>query len=144
MIGEEQGTGRATFMAQALDRLVAHKEIVLDINPQVRRDFLPDTGFCRILEAVSADPPAGAMNVGSGLAIAVGSIAHWLIEGYGEGAFRVVDDRWHEEFRLDVGRLRARYGGGVTEAEIAEHCRRIGARLRDRAGPAIRRGRRRS
>ncbi len=43
VIGDEQGTGRSTFMAQTLDRLVAHKEIVLDISPEVRRDFLCPT-----------------------------------------------------------------------------------------------------
>ena len=140
VIGDEQGTGRSTFMAQTLDRLVAHKEIVLDISAEVRRDFLPDHRFVRILEAVCEDPPPGPMNVGSGLPIPVGSVAHWIIEGYGEGALRVTDHRRHDEFRLDVGKLRARYGFGVDETEIADHCRTIGARLRRRTAPDIRNG----
>jgi dTDP-4-dehydrorhamnose reductase/UDP-glucose 4-epimerase len=138
VIGDEQGTGRRTFMAQTLDRLVAHKEVVLDISPEVCRDFLPDHHFTRILEAVCEDPPPGPMNVGSGLPIPVGSIAHWIIDGYGVGMLRVTNHRRYDEFRLDVGKLRARYGFGIEETEIADHCRTIGARLRRRTAPDTR------
>lgn len=132
VIGDEQGTGRLTFMSQALDRLVAHKEIVLDISPQVRRDFLPDSRFVRILEAVCENPPPGPTNVGSGLPLPVGSVARWIIEGYGEGALRINDDGRRDEFWLDVSKLRARFGFRIEEMEIANHCRTIGARLRRR------------
>jgi dTDP-4-dehydrorhamnose reductase/UDP-glucose 4-epimerase len=140
VIGDEHGTGRRTFMAQALDRLVTHKEIVLDISPEVRRDFLPDYHFARILEAVCEDPLPGPMNVGSGLPIPVGSVVHWIIDGYGEGTLRVTNHRRHDEFQLDVGKLRARYGFSMEETEIADHSTMLGAQLRRRTAPDIRSG----
>ncbi len=135
VIGNERGLGRRTFMGQALDRLATHKEIVLDIDPRVRRDFLPVGRFVQILEAVSRDPLAGPINVGSGLPLPVGSLAGWLIEGFGEGEIRVVDDRIHDEFFLDLTRLKGRYGFEIGEAEIAGHCRQIGAEVRHALDP---------
>ena len=55
-------------------------------------------------------------------------------------ALRVTDHRRHDDFRLDVGKLRARYGFGVEELEIADHCRTVGAQLRRRTAPNIRNG----
>ena len=75
VIGNEQGLARRTFMARALDWLAAHKEIALDINRRVRRDFLPIDRFAGIIEAVSRNSAAGPLSVGSGLPLAVGSVA---------------------------------------------------------------------
>lgn len=136
VIGDEQGLGRRTFMALTLDGLAAQGKIVLDINPSVRRDFLPIGRFAAILEAVARNPRPGPLNVGSGLPLAVGSVAGWLIEGFGEGTVSVVDDRIHDEFYLDVGLLRQTYGFHIDEAEIADDCRRIGASLRRKLAAA--------
>jgi UDP-glucose 4-epimerase len=130
IIGNEFGSGRRTFMSLALERLKSRNEIMLDISPEVRRDFLPDTGFVQVLDAVLQDPCGGILNVGSGQAVRVGDIADWLIEGYGSGQVTVSDHRLHDEFVLDVGRLRAIYGFECRRDEIAEHCRKIGHQLR--------------
>jgi dTDP-4-dehydrorhamnose reductase/UDP-glucose 4-epimerase len=129
VIGEEHGTKRRTFMAQALDRLVAHNEIVLDVGTEVCRDFLPDYQFVRILESVCETPLPGAMNVGSGLPISVDTIARWIIEGFGSGVVRVTNNRRHDEFWLDVSKLQARYCFSIDVGSIADHCRTVGARL---------------
>jgi len=130
IIGNEFGTGRRTFMSQALDRLKSRNEIRLDISPNVRRDFLPDTHFVQVLDAVLQHPCGSALNVGSGLPVRVGDIADWLIEGYGSGNVEVSDHRLHGEFVLDVGRLWSTYGIDCTRADIKAHCQRIGRQLR--------------
>jgi len=132
IIGNEFKTGRRTFMGQALQRLKLENEILLDISPDVRRDFLPDTFFVRVLDAVLKHPCEGMLNVGSGLPIRVGDIAGWLLEGYGTGRVAVSDHRLHDEFVLNVGRLRSLYDLTCTRDEIANHCREIGHCLRRR------------
>ena len=132
IIGDEVGSGRRTFMSQALERLKSKNEILLDISPNVRRDFLPDSVFVRILDAVLQDPHGGPLNVGSGLPVRVGDIAGWLIEGFGAGRIVVSDQRVHDEFVLDIERLKARYGIDCAVGDIAEHCRTIGRSLRGR------------
>jgi UDP-glucose 4-epimerase len=132
IIGNEFGSGRRTFMSLALERLKSRNEILLDISPEVRRDFLPDTGFVRVLDAVLLNPCGGILNVGSGQAVRVGEIADWLIEGYGSGRVTVSDHRLHDEFVLDVERLRATYGFDFTRDDIRDHCLWIGRELRGR------------
>jgi dTDP-4-dehydrorhamnose reductase/UDP-glucose 4-epimerase len=130
IIGNEYRSGRSTFMSQALDRLKSKNEIRLDISPQVRRDFLADSHFVKVLDAVLQEPRGGALNVGSGMAVRVGDIADWLIEGYGAGKVVVSDHRIHDEFVLDVTRLKSAYGIDYAPGEIADHCREIGRQLR--------------
>jgi dTDP-4-dehydrorhamnose reductase len=132
IIGDEFGSGRRTFMSLALESLKSKNQIRLDIAPDVRRDFLPDTHFVRVLDAVLREPCGGLLNVGSGLAVRVGDIADWLIEGYGAGEVVVSDQRLHDVFVLDVGRLRSTYRIECTHDAIADHCRAIGRQLRGR------------
>jgi nucleoside-diphosphate-sugar epimerase len=130
IIGNELGSGRRTFMSQALDRLKAKNEIVLDISPKVQRDFLPDSHFAEVLDGVLQNPRGGVLNVGSGIPVRVGDIAGWLIEGYGAGKIEVSDERLHDEFVLDVSRLKLTYGLECRCKHIADHCREIGHQLR--------------
>ena len=130
VIGNEFGTGRRTFMSLALERLKSRQEISLDIDPGVRRDFLPDYQLVAILDAVLRIFPGGTINVGSGIPTAVGDVANWLIEGYGVGRVVVTDNRIHDEFVLNVDRLHSIHGIVTSREEIARHCRSIGAQLR--------------
>ncbi|MDH3233097.1 MAG: NAD(P)-dependent oxidoreductase [Alphaproteobacteria bacterium] len=132
IIGDELGSGRRTFMSLALERLKSENEILLDISPDVRRDFLPDNVFVRVLDAALQDPQGGPLNVGSGLPVRVSDIAGWLIEGFGAGQIVVSDRRVHDEFVLNTERLKARYGIGCAVEDIAKHCRNIGRTLRER------------
>ena len=131
IIGDEFGSGRRTFMGLALERLKSKDEILLDISPDVRRDFLPDGLFVRVLDASLQRPCGSVLNVGSGQAVRVGNIADWLIEGYGSGRVEVSDHRRHDEFVLDVGRLRSIYGIDCSPADIKAHCQWIGRQLRE-------------
>ncbi|MCZ6862426.1 MAG: NAD(P)-dependent oxidoreductase [Alphaproteobacteria bacterium] len=130
VMGNEFGAGRPTFMSLALDRLKSRQEIRLDIDPSVRRDFLPDYKLVATLDAVLREPAGGTINVGSGIPTPVGDIANWLIEGYGGGRTVVTDNRIFDEFVLNVDRLRSIHGITTTSEEIASHCRSIGAQLR--------------
>lgn len=132
IIGDEFGSGRRTFMGLALERLKSKGEILLDISPDVRRDFLPDGLFVQVLDAAVQEPCGGPLNVGSGQAVRVGDIADRLIEGYGSGRVEVSDHRTHDEFVLDVGRLRSIYGIDCSPADIKAHCLWIGRHLRAR------------
>ena len=121
---------RRTFMGLAQSRLVREGRIVLDVSPFVERDFLPVDRFCRVLDHVLHSRPTGIFNVGSGLAIPIGRIALWLLEGFQGG--ELVVNRFDERdgFVLDITKISSRIGPLCTEAMIREYCLELGRRIR--------------
>lgn len=130
IFGYETLPDRRTFMTIMLTSLRTRGEVSLDINPDVRKDFLPDYRLTEIIDAILDDPPSGPLNVGAGQALPIGKLVGSLIEGYGQGKLRVTDSRVHDEFFLDTTRLKERYGFDVSTEEILSYCRQIGERLR--------------
>lgn len=128
--GFERTPGRRSFLGILLAGLAEAGRVRLDMSPFVARDFIPDGAFARVLARVVEDPPGGALNLGSGIALPTGRLALWVIEGYGRGELVVTSPREHDAFVLDITRLRARYGDPCTEADLRSACHAIGRRLR--------------
>lgn len=132
VIGDGSTPGRRTFVAVALASLRERGAIVLDVDPAVARDFVPDDAVAAAIARVAATPRAGTYNVGSGVATPVGRVAQALIDGYGTGRIDVVDARRHDAFVLDVGAARAAFGiGPVPPEAIVARCVAIGRAMRD-------------
>jgi len=131
IIGFEYGLNRGTFMAIMLDRLAAEKEVAFDVSPFVQRDFLPDYKLAHVLQHIVLTRPGGVFNVGSGVALEIGRIGMWVLEGFGTGSMKVTSTREHDPFVLDVAKLRRTFGPICSEAEIKRHCQELGERLRD-------------
>ena len=110
IFGFETRSGRATFMAAMLAGLARRDEIRFDVSPFVHRDFLPIEFCAPWLAELARHPPGGVLNVGSGVPLAIGRLALWLIEGYGRG--RLVIDRPDErdQFVLDTRSLKGLLG----------------------------------
>jgi dTDP-4-dehydrorhamnose reductase/UDP-glucose 4-epimerase len=130
VIGWERQVGRTSFMTAMLHTLATDGRITLDVSPFVVRDFLPFENFARCLGAVAGTRPPGVFNLGSGVGVPVGRIALWLMEGYGSGELRVTSPVERDDFVLDIARMRALCPPGVTEASLADYCRKLGNRLR--------------
>lgn len=131
IFGFEAALGRTTFMAAMLAGLSRRGEIRFDVSPFVRRDFLPIDLCARWLADLARHPPGGVLNVGSGVPLAIGRLALWLIEGYGKG--RLVIDRPDERdaFVLDTHNLKGLLAGTACgEADLHAACLAIGRRLR--------------
>ncbi len=126
--------GRRSFAGQMLDRLAAAGEIRFEMSPFTRRDFLPVEVAARWIARLADQPPGGVINLGSGLAVPVGRMALWLIEGFGGGRLLVTDPAERDPFLLDTSRLRQLLGEAIGEPEIAAACRDLGRRLA-RSGP---------
>ncbi len=121
--------GRRTFTGTMLDRLAAEGEIRFDVSPFTPRDFLPVEAAARWIARLAESPPGGVVNLGSGIAIAVGRMALWLIEGFGSGRLVITDPAERDPFVLDTTRLRGLLGEAITEPEIAAACRDLGRKL---------------
>ncbi|WP_207478450.1 NAD-dependent epimerase/dehydratase family protein [Arenibaculum pallidiluteum] len=130
VFGYERGGQRRTFMAAALGSLAGRGEIVLDVDPGVRRDFLPDPEFGRLLAAALRRDLRGTFNLGSGQAVPLGQLTGWIMDAFGAGRLLVTDHRRFDSFRLDTGRLRhALAGEWAPKVTVEAHCRAIGRRL---------------
>ncbi len=133
-------TGRQTFMATVLRRLKQDGVIVFDMSPDQRRDFLPFPRFAALLEAAIRLRPAGPVNIGSGLGLAAGDLATWVIEGHGGGRLLVEDTGRKDEFVLDMTRCKALLSGcagapetvltlPLKEDAVRDYFRDLGAAL---------------
>jgi UDP-glucose 4-epimerase len=131
VFGYERIPGRSTFLSHALAGLDRRDEIRFDVSPFVRRDFLPVDLCAAWLAQVARRPPGGILNLGSGVALPVGRLALWLIEGFGRGRLVVESPQERDSFVLDTSNLKALLGGaGCGPDDLRARCLDIGRRLR--------------
>jgi dTDP-4-dehydrorhamnose reductase/UDP-glucose 4-epimerase len=129
VFGYERGPARRTFAALTLDQLARDGRIRFDMSPFVRRDFLPVEACARLLARITAAPPGGVLNVGSGIPLPTGRVALWVLEGYGRGELVIESPREHDAFVLDVTRLASLCGPPCSLDDIRETCLDLGRRL---------------
>jgi UDP-glucose 4-epimerase len=129
IFGYERVPGRRTFVAISLDRLAREGRIHYAMSPFVARDFLPVSACARLLAEIVAAPPGGVLNVGSGIGLATGRLALWILEGFGRGELVIESTEENDPFVLDVARLRDLYGPPCSLADLRDACLAIGRRL---------------
>lgn len=130
IFGLERDASRSSFLTAALGSLAERGEIRFDVSPFVERDFLPVELCGRWIAAIARHPPGGIVNVGSGIALPVGRLALWLIEGYGRGRLVVERPDERDGFVLDARRLRGLVGErGPSLADLRTRCVALGREL---------------
>lgn len=131
VFGYERDPARSTFLTAALASLAERDEIRLDVSPFVARDFLPVEACAAWIAELARRPPAGVVNVGSGVALPLGRLALWLVEGFGRGRLVVASPEERDPFVLDTGRLRGLLGGRrCGPEELRRRALDLGRRLR--------------
>jgi UDP-glucose 4-epimerase len=134
VFGYERGEGRRTFFSLTLDQLAREGQVRFDVSPFVERDFLPVATCARVLARIVAAPPGGVLNVGSGIALPIGRLALWVLEGYGRGELVIGSPREQGAFLLDVTRLASLYGPPCSLDDLREACLELGRRLAREGG----------
>jgi UDP-glucose 4-epimerase len=134
VFGYERGPARRTFMSLTLDQLARDGQIRFDMSPFTARDFMPVEACARVLTRITAAPPGGVLNVGSGIALPTGRVALWVLEGYGRGELVIERPEEHDAFVLDVAELTRRYGPPCTWDELRDSCLELGRRLASETG----------
>lgn len=120
---------RTTFFGMMLSTLKARGEIVLDVAPETRRDFIPADWVAQAVLTAAQSGVAGVFNLGSGEPIACGIVASAVIEGFGDGQLRC-GDAVRDEFYLDVTKWVDRFGPPPNADGIIAVARKLGERLR--------------
>ncbi|MFN3930147.1 MAG: NAD-dependent epimerase/dehydratase family protein [Brevundimonas sp.] len=126
---EAGGGGRRSFFGQMLFRLKHEGEIVFDMSPATRRDFISVDETARALIGAVAAGAGGVFNLGSGRAVGCGEIADAVISGYGEGRLRSVGNV-RDEFFLDISKWSSTFGCAVKPADSVDVAWEFGRRLR--------------
>lgn len=129
VVGPERVPGRRSFMAMMLGSLADRGEISFNMSPFVRRDFITDRFFADSMKGLVESGASGLVNVGSGQPLMTGELAMALLEGFGQGSFRVTDPRVFDEFWLDVSRLKSWTGLEADPESVRELCREEGRKL---------------
>lgn len=118
--------GRPSFMGWCIDQLLANNTICYDLNPGIKRDFIPVTTACDALIRLAVIKPGGVFNLGSGIATDVGNVATALIQGYGGGSLVVNGTKMHDQFVLDNSKLSSLTGIALWSDDVLESVRHIG------------------
>lgn len=123
---------RHTFFGLAITRLLASEPLIFNFSAFTPRDFLPVDEFARMLGGLVRAKAPGVFNVGSGVALPIGQVALWIIEGYGRGEIHITKPHEFDRFRLDISKLEAVIGAqpDLTET-IREASVEIGRKIRD-------------
>lgn len=129
IFGFEDLPGRRTFFGLLLRSLREEGVIRYDVNPFTPKDFLPVEAFAAALVKVVQARPGGLFNLGSGVALEVGWLAMWILEGYGRGSLSVIDPSIRDAFAMDVDRFAGRFGPLPGRDDIRAACLAIGRRL---------------
>ncbi|MGI9486158.1 MAG: NAD-dependent epimerase/dehydratase family protein [Geminicoccaceae bacterium] len=130
IFGDERIPGRRSFLAMLLNRLTEKNQILYDMSPFVERDFLPVEHLSRLLSSIVREPPGGVMNVGSGVALPTGSLALWIMEGFGGGELLISSHEEKDRFVLDIEKLKGRYGPPCNLYDLKRRCLDLGQSLR--------------
>jgi dTDP-4-dehydrorhamnose reductase/UDP-glucose 4-epimerase len=120
---------RRTFFGQALTSLRNDGQIVLDMDPRSRRDFLPVELCAKAIVLGALQGRGGIYNIGCGFAVSCGQIAQWLLDGYGSGEIVLADKGIRDEFFLNTDKWRAQFGELVESEQLQRICRELGRRL---------------
>lgn len=129
VIGAELEEGRRSFMAMMLRSLRDQGFISFDMSPFVRRDFITDQFFAEAIWKMIEGGVVGTVNLGSGQPLMTGSLAMWILEGYGKGEFRATNPRVFDEFWLDVSQLEEATGMRADNEDIRKLCIEQGRNL---------------
>lgn len=136
VFGDEDQSGRQSFLAMALRSLRDQRRVVLDMSPFVERDFIPVDVLAEHIVQISRAPQAGLYNIGAGTAVPTGRIAQWLIEGHGHGELQVTNMREFDAFWLDIAAARRDFGiEPVLVQRIRQACLDLGRRAREPQAP---------
>jgi UDP-glucose 4-epimerase len=129
IFGHERG--RASFFGLALTSLVKDEKIIFDMSPTAERDFLSVWRCAEALVKIAEAPASGIFNLGSGFPTACGTIAEWLIAGYGRGALVADPRKPDDSFYLDMTKTRAAWPQipSFTPTQLEDDCRLCGRML---------------
>jgi nucleoside-diphosphate-sugar epimerase len=131
IFGYEYGASlRRTFLGLLLKTLHDEDAVFFDMHADTRRDFLPVEICARALVARALDGTGGTFNLGAGFPVACGSLARWVMEGFGSGKLICDPPVVREEFYLNMDKWRARFGPVTSEDEMRDYCIGIGRTLR--------------
>jgi nucleoside-diphosphate-sugar epimerase len=120
---------RPSFFGQMLYRLKTQGEILFDMSPATRRDFVATEAVATaIVDAILKDA-SGVYNLGAGAAVACSDIAHAVISGYGDGRLRGAD-AIRDEFFLDGRKWNSEIGPVDARSDLLTVVTTHGERLR--------------
>lgn len=129
VFGDEYG--RHSFFGMALTNLKNMGQVVFDMNPEVRRDFIAVWHVARAIGTIAQTPLTGLYNLGSGYGTPCQDIAEWIIKGYGKGEIVSTSDERRDDFYLDMEKTHAAFKLPlITRAMLAQDCFDCGAKLK--------------
>lgn len=121
---------RPTFMARMLSGLRSEGRVSLDLSPFARRDFITDDAVAEAVIRAAKIQPGGYFNLGSGIALGIGQLAIWIIDGFGRGELLSTRPEIRDEFCLNVVKLETQFGKLCTVDDIRNKCFDAGRGLR--------------
>jgi len=125
--------GRPTFMGIAQSNLLRNNEIVLDISKATIRDFIPVQKASIYLLKLITQKNTGIFNVGSGFGVSLEKVCEKLIEGFGNGKIKVLNNApVSDQFVLDTEKLTHKTQFQFDKKKLLSCVKDIGYSLRSK------------
>ena len=125
----DQTQPRGSFLGLLLASLKQKHTIFFDMHPDTQRDFLPVEQAAKLILDRVQDGSTGVYNLGSGNPLRCGSLAQWILDGFGGGELVWTSPAIKDEFFLNMDKWRGQFALPVDEDTIKDYCMALGRRL---------------
>ena len=123
--------GRKSFFGVALNRLTIKSEILLDISKDTVKDFIPVNIFARCLVKLIQKNCSGIYNVGSGFGLRIEEVCNAIIEGFGRGVLKTIDNPpIKDQFILNNKKLIYFTNEKIYKSDIFKYAKKVGEKLK--------------
>jgi nucleoside-diphosphate-sugar epimerase len=120
---------RKSFMGYCMTQLKNNNEILYEMDPDLKRDFIDIDNVCKTLKKVIEVKPQGIYNLSSNIGFSIGDVSKLLIKGYGSGKMVVDITKQGEQFILDNTKLEAALNTSIGPFDFDNIIFEIGKKL---------------
>jgi len=112
-----------------MTQLKNNDEILYEMDPDLKRDFIDIDNVCKTLKKVIEVKPQGIYNLSSNIGFSIGDVSKLLIKGYGSGKMVVDITKQGEQFILDNTKLEAALNTSIGPFDFDNIIFEIGKKL---------------
>lgn len=130
VIGKELNPDRLRMGSYLINCLLTKGKIEISYSLESKKDVISSDFLSQVLYWVSCNTPEGIFNIGSGCSQAIGSIAKWMINGFGDGEVLSFSDVVVDNFQLDTSKFFQLSGLKESSMELEKFIINLGREIR--------------
>jgi UDP-glucose 4-epimerase len=131
VIGKELNPDRLRMGSYLINCLLRKGKIEISYSLKTKKDVISINYFSEVLNWIICAQPDGIFNIGSGNSQPIGTIAQWIINGFGKGEILCHSNIVEDNFQLDNSKFVQLSGLKETSIELEKFITNLGKEIRE-------------